>query len=157
MADKPAWRGSLGFAGIGIVGALLGSTFQHFYSLEQQRKKAFEAHQAEAYLAFLGAFDKFRMSLDAREAGDMERADELMEQYELDGSAAVRRISVFGDKRVVEAIAKWYRRETLHPCEESLNPELATWKAMRDAALGKSQEVGASDLAAVVGRCILNQ
>jgi len=155
MAYKSGWRVSLGLAGMGILGALLGSTVQHFYSLTQERSKAFEARQAEAYGAFLSAFDKSRMSQVARDEGRKEEAEQLKEEYELEVGAAVRRITVFGDKQVVEAIANWYRRDTLGPCTEVMNPEFAAWKAMREASLGRRQEVASTDLAAVAGRCIL--
>jgi len=137
MADKPGWRVSLSLAGIGILGALLGSAVQHFYALVREWSKTFEARHADAYVALMDAFDTSRMSRQAEIEGRRSEADELMKQYELGAGAAVRRIAIFGEKRVVEALAKWYRTNDLPPCVESLKPEIATWQTMRDALLEK--------------------
>lgn len=156
MSDKQGWRLSLGLAGVGIFGAVLGSTVQYFYSLELEQSKAFEERQADAYTDLLNAFDKYRMSQEAQQAGRANEADELMKEYTLEAGAALRRISVFGDKKVVEAVAGWYRHHPLGPCDKGLAPELATWKAMRETLLGAEQEVSNSILAAVAGRCVID-
>jgi len=155
MADNQEWRVSLTLAGVGILGAVLGSAVTHFLALEGERSKAFEERQAEAFVAFLSAFEKDRMSKNMRDQGRKTEAEELKKQYELEAGAAVRRIVVFGDKKVVKAMAEWYRRDNLQPCEETMNPELAAWKTMREALLREGQEVSDSDLAAVAGRSAL--
>jgi len=136
---------------VGIVGALIGSTVQHFYSLAQ----SLDARQAEAYIAFMNAFDKSRTAESEKKAGRKKAAEDLEQQYKLEAGAAVRRIAVFGHKQVVEAIAKWYRRDAILPCEDDMSIEIATWKAMRESSLGKRQEVNSSDFAAAAGRCTL--
>jgi len=144
---------SLSLAGVGIVGALIGSTVQYYFSLQQERSKAFEEHQTDAYVSLLDALDKERMS---RQTDDKAAAAKLNQQYELEAGAAVHRIAVFGDKQVVEALAEWYRRSSsLVPCEKSIEPEVTTLKLMRDTSVGRGQEVSAEDLGAILGRCIL--
>jgi hypothetical protein len=154
MRDRN-WVVSIGLAAVGIAGALLGSAVQHVLTLDRERSMATEERQSEAYVALLNAFDMFRMSESEKAGGREREADELLRRYELEAGAAVRRIAIFGDKAVVEALAEWYRQDGLRPCEAILTPELATWERMRTASLGADQDVSPSDLAAVAGRCAI--
>lgn len=156
MADKQSWRISLGLAAMGILGALLGSAFSHLLTVDRERSATLKKHEADAYVAFLSAFDKYRMSEQVRADGRSVEADDLLRQYRLEAGAAVRRIALFGDKQVIEALALWYQRDALRPCEEHMQPELVAWQKMRGAALGRGDEVSAGDLAAVAGRCSLS-
>ena len=157
MADKPRWGVSLSLAAMGITGTLLGATVQHFYSTEREQNKAVEERQTQGYVALIDAFDKARVSRAERAAGHTEEADKLNKEYQLEVGAAVRRILVFGDKRVVEALARWHQRDNPRPCEASLKPEFETWRAMRETSLGLQQAVDASDLANLAGKCTLTE
>ena len=55
MADGPNWRLSLSLAAVGIVGALLGSTAQHFLTLNRDEEGVEEAKRGVR--GFLHALD----------------------------------------------------------------------------------------------------
>ena len=172
MAEKSGLLVSLTVAGVGILGALLGGAAQHFFTVVEEHSKAFEARQAEAYVALGEAFDKPRMSRQQGEETNSsvdpalktwhaQKAAELNLQYELEGGAAVRRITVYGDKRVLQALAEVYRAQGGNkPCNEAEKPELSKevslWQSMRDVSVGKGQDVSADDIAVVALRCSLS-
>ena len=154
MADKQDWGRSLSLAGVGIVGALLGSTAQHFLTLNRDRSRAFEEGQREAYVAFLNALDKSRLARQEKAAGRDADARKLEIEFELHGGAALRRIAIYGDKRVLEALAEWSRQSTnLEPCANWWKADLAIWERMREISLGAGQSVSAGDLAELALFC----
>ncbi len=150
MANNRDWRLSLGLSAVGVVGALLGTGLQYGLTVHRERTNAFEQKQNDAYLAFLDAFDKSRM---AKRERDPAKAAQFEREFELEGATAVRKIAVFGNKQVVEAVAEWYRQQgtKFPPCSEEQRTELAIWRAMR----GGLEKVNSADLAAVAGSCRL--
>ncbi len=153
MADRHNWRVGISLAVVGIVGAWLGSAVQHFLSLEREQRNAFENRQNAAYVAFLSAFEKYRVG---RQERDSARAEELLREYELEAGTAGRRIAVFGDRQVVQAMANWYRAYEpgeVPECDQRSNTELALWVGMRGALLGGDQAVSTDDLAAITTAC----
>lgn len=153
MADKQGWRASLSLTVVGIFGALLGGFVQHLLTLDRERSKVYAERQAEAYVAFLNAFDKHRMSERRAKQGDKKEAARLMDEYEYEARSAVRRIAVFGDKEVVRSLVGWYQLSELPPCDAASNAERAIWEKMRASSLSGTQKVNPSDLDAVVGPC----
>lgn len=150
MANNHDWRLSFGISAVGVVGALLGTALQYGLTVRRERTNAFEQKQNDAYLAFLNAFDKSRM---AKREADSAKAAQFAREYELEAGIAARRIALFGNKQVVEAMAEWYRHQgtQLPPCNEDDKIELAIWLSMR----GGLAKVDSADLAAVAGRCRL--
>jgi hypothetical protein len=154
MADNQSWRISLGLSAVGVVGALLGSVLGYSLDLHRERRSAFEQRQNEAYIAFLNAFDEFRVAEAEKAAGHEKEAADLDRKYELEAGAAVRKIAIYGDKRVVKALAGWYRMDPrLYPCDKQSTNELATWEAMRESLWGGERNVSPSDFTAVAGHC----
>ena len=163
MAEKPAWV-SLSVAIIAIAGTLLGATVQHLLSIDRERLERFEATQAEAYLGYMNSLDKSRMARSYREAIansdattkpalDAE-ARKLELEFELEGGAALRRIAIYGDAAVVEAMAAWSRQAfPLPPCGEHWEADLAIWQHMRDSVSGQEQRVNGQDLGELALYC----
>ena len=160
MVDSKGWPLALSLAIVGIVGAWLGSAVQHYLSLERERRTAFEERQSDAYVAFLTAFDKYRVAADEELAGNSGEAAALRRAYELEVGAAGRRIAVFGDGRVVQAMARWHRAYGgggQFPCDERLSSEVALWEGMRGAVLGRRQSVTTGDIALITTRCSVGE
>jgi len=148
MAEKQGWRVSVALAGIGILGALLGNAYSNRLAVRREIVQ----RQSEAYVAFLGAFEKYRMSMVESNNGNPSEADRLMRDFEIEGGAAARRIAVFGDVEVVKALANRYRDFSLPACEERIpKTELAVWESMRSSLFGS--DVSSNDFAAAAGRC----
>jgi hypothetical protein len=156
MAEKPGWGTALSLALVGVIGAWLGSAVQHFLSLQRERTTAFDERQSEAYSALLNALEKRSVARAEETAGNTEMAKVLDREFRLEAGTARSKIAVFGDKRVVEALANWYRsyEQGERPtCDEKLTAELALWQGMRNALLGDDQTVSLDDLAASTAPC----
>jgi hypothetical protein len=156
MAEKQNWRGPLVLALVGIIGAWLGSAVQNFLTLKRERSNALEERQSAAFVDFLSAFEKSRMARQWQEAGDGDKAIALENEYQLEAGAAQRRIAVFGDQKVVEAMAGWFRSYTQRPlprCDEKLSAEFTLWRRMREAVLSSDDSVSLNDLAEITTHC----
>jgi hypothetical protein len=154
MAEEQSWTPKLIVAAIGILGALAGYLVQNFLSRERERSSAFEERQNHAYDALVDAFDKYRLSQEAEQAGDLERAGKLKTEYESELRLAARRVAVYGDKDVVRAMAEWHRAywpEAPPPCDKLLGSELDMWVNMRAALLVGDQQADPRDLATITG------
>ena len=155
MAEKQGWSVSLSLAVVGILGALLGSSVQHLLSLHRQRTQVFEERRRDAYIAFLNALDKSRVARQERTAGHEEKAQQLETEFELEGGAALRRIAIYGDREVVEAIARYARqiRDPDDSCSTTWQADLAIYERMRNISMGESQRVNPRDFAEVALFC----
>jgi hypothetical protein len=179
MAERQGWRTSLSLTAVGIVGALLGSAVQQTLTFYRERSTTFQQQQREAYVAFLNAQDKSRMAdqlkqealdekarasqlkrkdretMEATAVRDEVKARELRNEFELEAGAALRRIAIYGDKRVVEAIAEYSRQvgRGQQPCGDHWEADFAMYKQMREVSLGRAQTVSARDLAALSIGC----
>jgi len=126
---------------------LLGTTVQHFLTMDRERREAFREQQIEAYGDFLNALDKSRVARDQKEKGNENKARELEIAFELEGGAAFRRVAIYGDRQVVTAMAEWSRQSSsLPPCPAHWEADLKVWQFMREASLGTGQSVSDRDL-----------
>jgi hypothetical protein len=146
MAQNQVWV-SVGIAAVGIMGTLLGTAAQHFYSIDRERRQALQKRQSDAYVDFLNVLDKPRVAAQLRADGKIMEAEKLEIAFEVEGGAAFRRIAIYGDKQVVEAMAEWSRQSTtLDPCPPHWKADLGVWQRMRETSLGGGQIVNARDL-----------
>ena len=153
MAENQSWRLSVAVSAVGVIGTLLGFFLQYYLNIDserrsaiEQRKIALEQQQSEAYISFLKAFDKDRTA-------KREIAEALEREYELEGAAAIRRIALYGDERVVAAMAEWYRHDPrFPPCSKEQAPELMVWTRMRES-LRLVPTVSETDVAAIAAFC----
>ena len=178
MENKQSWRGSLILAAVGISGTLLGAIVPHFLTTWRESTAAFQSQQREAYVGYLNALDKERMAklrfeeaaakraeASALKAQDKQKAEtradedealanQLSLQFELEAGAALRRVAIYGDERVVAAIAAYSRAaSTVANCGPYWKADIAMWQAMREATLGRGRAVNVRDLAEVALRC----
>jgi len=171
MEERQSLRVPLSLAAVGIFGTLLGAVIPQYMTSQRASQAAFLDQQREAYVGFLNALDYDRMARQKRcaaaekrskasalkmrdreeaeksAAQDAMKADELETKFEVEGGAALRRIAIYGDERVVSAIAEWSRQTTNLPvCGPHWKADLAVSRAMRDAALGRGRGLSGADL-----------
>lgn len=145
MADSKGWHISLALAVVGILGALLGNVYSHRLTVSRDVVQ----RQSDAFVAFLNAYEKRRLVEIEK---DSNVAEQLNREYQLEAGAAARRIAVYGNVKVVKAMAEFYRREELKPCEAVVSKtELAIWESMRRVMLGS--DFDRNDFLTVAGRC----
>lgn len=158
MEEKQAWRAPFILAAMGIAGTLLGAALPHFLALERERTAASRSQKTEAYVGFLTALAKGRVAEPSSQpAGqDGEIANQLKRQYDIEGLAALHRIAIYGDQRVVTTIAAFMREtEALPACGPKWKADFAMWQAMREAAAGRGADVrvDSTDLGVLMLRC----
>ncbi len=151
MAEQQNWRLSFGLAALGIIGTLVAPVIAHFLNVSQERGREFKQRQRDAYLACATALPKLKQAQEA--AKGSEEASKLSE-YEASAEAAFRKVALYGDREVVDAVADWYRSYDLPLCNEHQKSEIATWEAMRKSSLG-ADSIDAESLAALVTHCKL--
>lgn len=126
---------------------------QQFLTTDRERSRVFEERERDAYVTFLTALHKSRMAAVEYKGGHTENARMLNLEYELEATAAVRRIAVYGDERVVKAVARWSRRSPdLLPCDENTRVLVAITKEMRDVTR-PDQSMSEADLAPLAHFC----
>ena len=146
MSNNSSSRVPLLLAAVGIAGTLLGGTLQHYFALGRDRAKAIEEQRSQAFVDFLNALDKARMATTLRSSGDKVKAQELQTEFEVKGGGALRRIGIFAEKEVVEAVATWSRTVSLPECGPQWMKDLKVWETMRQSLLGSAQRVSERDL-----------
>ena len=156
MADSSNWRLSLAVSAIGVLGVLAGGTVQHLFSIDRERSKLFEEREREAYASLLTALEKERLSRAEAEAGREASALRLKMDYDIEAAAAVRRIAVYGDQRVVMSLATWYEQSPprLPVCDRNALALVNAAKAMRDASR-PDESISVAALAPLVQSCSL--
>jgi hypothetical protein len=162
MAETQSWRVSVLVSAVGVLGTLLGFFLQYSLNRDSERRSAIEQRrialeqlQSTAYVAFQKAFDKDRMARQEKANGNKKIAEDLEREYQLEAGAAIRNIALYGDERVVAAVAEWYRHDPrLPPCGEERSYELKIWTRMRES-LRLVPTVNDADVAAIAGICRL--
>jgi hypothetical protein len=141
--DWVAVAGILGTLG----GTFLGGFLQNHFAIERERAKTVETRQGEAFTSLLNAMDKGRVAAEREREGKKEEAARLEEAFQLEAGAAFRRIGIYGDKEVAEAIAAWSRQgRKLGQCPTWWRADLKVWETMRDRTRGANQRVERDDL-----------
>lgn len=79
-----------------LLGAILGAVGQYFLTVDQQRLELLRAARRDAYINFLDAEVLWGLRVDPGE-------------YEKSTAAARKRIAIYGDHEVIEALANYSR------------------------------------------------
>lgn len=151
----------------GLVVGAVTTTASHYLGLEATRQEFLQEARREAYVDWLNArlfgLQAEQMlkaaqvkELDAkeREAAEAE-AESLKEKFRLEGRQALSRIAVYGDRRVVGALAAWLRAfEYRKPCTFSRwTQDIKVYQSMRAAQFPKEDRVSDGDLSVMLFGC----
>jgi hypothetical protein len=152
--------------GVGLIGGLLGSSYQQYLSAKLERQKSFDSWRREAYVSYLSGMEKLRISQDQEEAARefkantpeqrrlKAKAEQLRDEWEYEASTGARKIGIFGNTTVVEAIAKhWRETSEDRRCGRGWKTDLAIFRAMREQAVPNERRVSDDDLAQVTMQC----
>ena len=166
MEKKKGLIQTVVLTGVGLIGALLGYSYQQYLSSQLEHQKAFDSWRREAYISYLSAMEKLRISHDHEEAASkvkkntMERrrlkakAEKLRDEWEYEATTGARKIGIFGNTMVVAAIAKhWRETSEDRPCGKGWKTDLAIFRAMREQAVPNESRVSDDDLAQVTMLC----
>jgi hypothetical protein len=125
MADAKSNFSILALAGSILVAGLTAS-FSYLFSSNADRSKALSEQRKEAYVGYVSALDKERVShMDFKCDLEKDKLCQLRVDFELQAGASLRRIGLYGDPSVVHATAEYIRevgRPGAGPCDAN------TWK-----------------------------
>jgi hypothetical protein len=154
--------------GVGIIGSLLGISVQQYWTVQLEHQKSFDSWRREAYVSYLSGIEKYRLSQEEEEAANKlkvgtpeqkrrkAKVEQLRHEWKYDATTAARKIAVFGNSAVIEAIARhWSEQSQDRRCADDWKTELALFRAMREQAVPKQPRVTDDDLALVAMGCII--
>jgi len=158
MTDEKSSGPVLALAG-SILLASVSASITYWYSSSAEREKALSEQRKEAYVGYVSALDKERVShMDFKCDLEKDKLCQLRVEFELQAGASLRRIGLYGDASVVHATAEYIRkvgRPGAGPCDaSSWKLDLGMYLEMRRSTLGK-QDVSERDLAALLLPCTI--
>jgi len=134
---------------VSVALAALTAAITYFFTAKVEREKVLTDQRKEAYVGFVSAFDKDRVSRKGLGCDlEKDKLCPLQLEFQVQGGAAMRRIAIYGDLEVVRAIAKYSRAlgRLTEPCPQTWNLDLGMFIEMRKSVLGEHL-VSESDLA----------
>ncbi len=156
MFDKKEATNPILTLAVTIIVAACTAAFTYYFTARSEREKTLTDQKKEAYVGFVSAIDKDRVS--RRELSCKLETDKLCQlqvEFEVQGGASLRRIAIYGDPGVVHAIAEYSRAlgRLTAPCADTWKLDLAMFVEMRKSVLGE-QGVSDYDLAELALPCI---
>jgi hypothetical protein len=147
---------SFALAGSILVAGLTAS-LSYWASSKADREKALVEQRKEAFVGYVSALDKERVShMDFNCDLEKDKLCQLRLDFELQAGASLRRIGLYGDPSVVHATAEYIRkvgRPGAGPCDaDSWKLDLGMYLEMRRSILGE-QVASDRDLAELLLPC----
>ena len=156
MSEQTATTAAIFALAASIAAAAATASFTYFSTARSDREKALTEQRKEAYVGYVSALDKDRVSrMDFK--CDLEK-DKLCQQrleFEVQGGAALRRIGIYGDPAVVHATAEYSRAigSLTTPCDSKhWKLDLNMYLEMRRSVLGEQGAIE-RDLAELLLPC----
>ena len=120
-----------------LLGAILGALGQYLLTLDQQRLELLREARRDAYISFL----------DAQALLDLQK-DPV--KYATDTAGARKRIAIYGDKSVVEALARYWRQNFERPvccgALSKLKDDVAIYQSMRRDIMPWLEDINEADM-----------
>jgi hypothetical protein len=165
MMEKSSWVLAVMTSIVGLVGGLIGSTYQQSLAARMEETKVFDENRRSAYLEFLNTMEGYRLSegkrgaATAAQAPDQRKrllaeAEQLREKWEEQAGIAARRVGIFGGSAVIVAVANHWRAGSVAPCgAKPVNTDLQLFRAMREDAMPGQPRLSDADLIMITMRC----
>ena len=137
-----------------LVGIVIGGILNYYFTISIDRERALQETRKQAYIEFLDAQEKwdamrFEPSEDARQ--------KLSEDYRAQTTKARKRIAVYGDKAVVEALGKYWRvhfeRETCSGSSNKIKNDVSIYQKMREDIMPGDEQVSDQDMMMLLFLC----
>ncbi len=168
MTEKKHWGQVIIVLMAGIIGTLIGSSFQQYLSIQQERERVADDWLRNIYNEYLNMQSKNYvaglMLRDSKNEKDeykknqlIQNAEKLKYEWREEGSRAVTKIAIFGHSELVEALAEYWRlTDPSTPCSKNWKTEIAIYREMRKRVLPHEPEISDSVFCEVVLDCTPN-
>jgi hypothetical protein len=155
MSDKKEVTNPILALAAGVILAACTAAITYYFTAKSERDKTLTDQKKEAYVGFVSAVDKDRVSRQKLSCDpEKDKLCQLQVEFEVQGGASLRRIAIYGDPGVVHAIAEYSRAlgRLTAPCADTWKLDLGMFVEMRKSVLGE-QGVSDYDLAELALPC----
>lgn len=137
-----------------LIGILLGAGLNFYFTIAAEREKDLREIRRKAYVDFLHAQVKWD---SAQYATSEEESRQFSEDYREKTAEARKRIAVYGDKAVVEALAKYWRnhfdRKICPGTYEKIGDDVSIYQRMREDVMPGDELVNDEDMMMLLFLC----
>jgi len=137
-----------------LIGVILGAGLNYYLTLDSERQKALRDTRRKAYVDFLHSHVIWDSAQSATSEKDKQ---EITKEYYKKTAEARKRIAVYGNKAVVEALANYWRiyfqRRDCSGSHDRVKDDVAIYHSMREDIMPGSEQVSDADMMMLVFLC----